>query len=165
VLPAFERTIAGTLAAPPPGAYRLAGTAACPGGASAPVAGALEVLRPGEIATHRAALVGGGPDVATAGAPIHLQAIVENRGNLPLPATGRVRLVGDAGESAATLAPPSPIPVGRRATLAGIAPALPAGDYQVEVWVENPAGRPLAAARRTLRVGDAPAEARPDVHH
>ncbi|HKA90338.1 MAG TPA: hypothetical protein VKE22_21900 [Haliangiales bacterium] len=152
ILPGYERMIEGTLAAPPPGAYKIAGAVEA-AGASVPVTGALEVLRPGEIATHRAALVGAGPDAAAAAAPVRLEAVVENRGNLPLPATGRAVVRGATGEVGATLAPPSPIPVGRRGTLAGIAPALPAGDYQVELWVENPAGRPLASARRTLRVG------------
>ncbi len=157
VLPGYERNIEGNLPAPPPGAYGLAGAAVAPGATPVPVTGALEVLRPGEIATHRAALVGAGPDAAPAGGAIRLEAVVENRGNLPLPATGRAVIRGPAGEVAATLAPPSPIPVGRRGTLAGIAPALPPGDYQVELWVENPAGRLLAAARRTLRVeGEVP---------
>jgi hypothetical protein len=157
VLPGYERTLEGTLAVPPPGGYKLGGTIEALGVAPVALAGAIEVLRPGEIATHRAALVSAGPDVAAPGAPIRLEAVVENRGNLPLPATGRAVIRGDAMEAVATLAPPSPIPVGRRGTLAGMAPALPAGQYQVELWVENPAGRSLVAARRMLRVvGDVP---------
>src|SRR5262249_61191600 len=56
ILPGYERMIEGTLAAPPPGAYKIAGAVEA-AGASVPVARALAVLRPGEIATARPAVV------------------------------------------------------------------------------------------------------------
>src|SRR5262249_16653715 len=127
ILPGYERMIEGTLAAPPPGAYKIAGAVEA-AGASVPVTGAPEALRPGggggEGGGRGGARVGAGPDGAAAAAPVRLEAVVENRGNLPLPATGRAVVRGATGEVGATLAPPSPIPVGRRGTLAGIAPAL-----------------------------------------
>jgi len=142
VLPGFERMIEGTMVPPPVGTYALQGTVVA--GAAVPVSGVMEVVRPGEVATHRAVLVAG-PQLSAD--RTRLEIVVDNRGNLPLAAVARARI----GGAPVTLAPPYPIPVGRKATLSGVIPSLDAGDHEVELWLENPAGRPLFLVRGTLR--------------
>ena len=144
VLPGFERMIEGTMPPPPAGTYTLQGTIVGVGAAPVSVSGALEVLRGGEVATHRAVLVGG-PQLSADRTRVEI--VVDNRGNLPLAAVARARI----GGAQVTLAPPYPIPVGRKGTLSGVVPFMGAGEHEIELWLENPAGRPLFLVRATLR--------------
>jgi hypothetical protein len=96
------------------------------------------------VATHRAALVAG-PQLSPDRTRIEI--VVDNRGNLPLAAVAHARI----GGAPITLAPPFPIPVGRKGTLSGVVPFLGAGEHEIELWLENPAGRILFLVRATLR--------------
>jgi hypothetical protein len=160
VFPSMVRYIKGTWKAPTTmkGKYKLTASVTGAGGTPTSVTGAVEFLKPGELAQYNAevrkfAL----PNTAMKKA-VALEANVMNKGNLAFATTNKARVTWrnqKTGEIVATgsMAPAATIAVNDKGTFKGtLAGGLPVGAYRVELEVMSANDRTIAKYMTTQQV-------------